>query len=328
MSGAPVGTAPAASDARPVLFRHRAEFAALRTALAGLGALPWRRATAVGAALGRAGYRPLGIRRDVVEAQIAAAFPDWTPADVRDVAEASYASLGRTTVEAALLPALGTEGVLARFAEVEGWDVLEAARAEGRGVILVTGHLGNWEVGGSYVAARGVPIDGIARQQENPLFDRFLTSTRERLGMRVVWDGEAVRRAPRALHEGRVVAFLVDQGTLGLASTWVPFFGRPAKTPRGPAVFALRLGAPVVFGAALRRPDGRFRLGFERVPVTPAGDRERDVDAIVAAYTATLERWVRLAPEQYFWQHRRWKHQPAPGDRGLAAPEALEAPAA
>ncbi len=308
------------ADTRPVVARHRIEFAALRTAIAGLGALPWQRAAAVGAALGRAGYRPFGIRRDVVVAQIAAAFPEWPRARVAEVAAASYASLGRTTIEAALLPALGARGVLDLFAEVEGWDVLEAARAEGRGVIVVTGHLGNWEVGGSYVAARGIPIDGIARQQENPLFDRFLTTTRERLGMRVVWDGDAVRRTPRALRDGHVVAFLVDQGTLGLASTWVPFFGRLAKTPRGPAVFALRLGAPIVFAAAVRRPDGRFHLGFERVPVTSTGDRERDVDTIVASYTATLERWVRRTPEQYFWQHRRWKHQPAPGDRRIAAP--------
>ncbi len=316
MTAAPGAAAapPAAPAARPVVWRHRAEMAALRTALGALGALPWQRAAAVGAALGRAGYRPLGIRRDVAEAQIAAAFPEFTPARVQAVAEASYASLGRTTVEAALMPRLGPAGVLRLFARVDGWEVLEAARAEGRGVIVVTGHLGNWELGGSYVAARGIPIDGVARQQENPLFDTFLTGTRERLGMRVVWDGEAVRRTPRALKEGRVVALVVDQGAAGLASTWVPFFGRPAKTPRGPAVFALRLGAPLVFGASIRQPDGRFVLGFERVPVAPTGDRERDVDAIVAAYTATLERWVRRYPEQYFWQHRRWKYQPAPGE--------------
>ena len=302
----PVSTA----DPRLVVFRHRAEFAALRAALAGLGALPWRWATAIGAALGRAGYRPLGIRRAVVLEQIAAAFPEWSAERVHAVAVASYASLGRTTIEAALLPALGADGVRGLFADVESWEVLDAARAEGRGVILVTGHLGNWEVGGAYIAVRGVPIDGIARQQENPLFDHFLTRTRERLGLRVVWDGEAVRRTPRALHAGHVVAFLVDQGAAGLASTWVPFFGRLAKTPRGPAVFALRLGAPIVFGAALRRPDGRFRLVFERVPVAPTGDRERDIETIVAAYTATLERWVRQIPEQYFWQHRRWKYPP------------------
>jgi KDO2-lipid IV(A) lauroyltransferase len=301
-------------DARPVVRRHRVEFGAFRTALAALSALPWERAARLGAALGRAGYRPLGIRREVVLEQIAAALPEFSPERVREVAEASYASLGRTSVETALLPGLGPERVRALFSRADGWDVLEEARAEGRGVLVVTGHLGNWELGGAYVAARGIPIDAVARQQENPLFDRFLTETRERLGVQVVWDGDAARRTPRALRENRVVAMVVDQGAAGLASTWVPFFGRPAKTPRGPAVFALRLGVPLVFGASVRQPDGRFALHLERVPYEVTGDRERDVDHIVAAYTATLERWVRRHPEQYFWQHRRWKYQPAPGE--------------
>ena len=310
---APALEPTAAGDARapraPTL-AHRLEYAALRSAIGGLGALPWSRATAVGAWLGRIGYAPAGVRRGVVERQIAAAFPEFTPARVREVARASYESLGRTTVEAALMPRLGRRGVLELFERVEGWELLEAARARGRGAIVVTGHLGNWELGGSYVAARGIPIDGIARQQANPLFDDFLTDTRQRLGMDVVWDGHAVRRTPRSLRENRVVAMVSDQGALGLASTYVPFFGRPAKTPRGPAVFALRLGVPILFAVSLRLPNGSFRLVFEPVAFEQTGDRDRDVDAIVTAYTRSLERWVRAHPEQYFWQHRRWKHQP------------------
>ena len=174
----------------------------------------------------------------------------------------------------------------------------------------MTGHLGNWELAGAYVAARGIPLDAIARRMKNPLFDEYLTDTRSRIGMHVVHDAEAVRRTPRSLRDGRAVAFLADQGVLGLASTFVPFFGRPAKTPRGPAVFALRLDVPVVFGVALRQPSGKYRLVFEPVAVENTGDRDRDVDAIVARYTATLERWVRRYPEQYFWHHRRWKRQP------------------
>ncbi len=289
---------------------HRAEYYALRGALGAIGTLRWRRATAIGAALGRLGYAPLGIRRGVVERQIAAAFPEWSDEQVRTTAVASFESLGRTAVETALMPSLGRDGVLDLFERADGWDVLESARAEGKGVIVITGHLGNWELGGSYVAARGVPIDGIARGQANPLFDRYLTDTRQRLGMRIVHDAEAVRRTPRALRDGRVVAFLFDQGALGLASTYVPFFGRPAKTPRGPAVFALRLGAPVVFAVSLRQPSGRFVLSFERVPTVDTGDRERDVDTMVARFNAVLESWVRRAPSQYFWQHRRWRHQP------------------
>jgi KDO2-lipid IV(A) lauroyltransferase len=106
-----------------------------------------------------------------------------------------------------------------------------------------------------------------------------------------------------------MVAFVMDQGAAGLASTWVKFFGRLAKTPRGAATFALRLGSPVIFLVALREPDGRFTAHFERVPVRETGDKNADVDRIVADYTAVLERWVREAPEQYFWHHRRWKHQ-------------------
>jgi Kdo2-lipid IVA lauroyltransferase/acyltransferase len=215
----PAGSPTPAAAARTPRPSHRAEYAALRAAIGALGALPWRQATALGARLGRLGYSPTGVRRGVVERQIAACLRDLTPDQVRATAVASYESLGRTAIEAALLPKLGRQGVLDLFAHVEGWEHLEAARAQGRGVIVVTGHLGNWEIGGSYVAARGVPIDGIARRMANPLFDDFLTRTRERLGMRVVWDGEAVRRTPRALKEGRVVAFLVDQGGGGRAGT-------------------------------------------------------------------------------------------------------------
>jgi len=144
---------------------------------------------------------------------------------------------------------------------------------------------------------------------ENPLFDRYLNETRQRIGMTVIHDADAVRRVPRAMREQHGIAFLVDQGAVGLASTWVPFFGRYAKTPRGPAVFALRLKAPLLFACALRQPNGRFVMHFEPIPVESTGTLDADVDRIVASYTSTLERWVRRAPEQYFWHHRRWKHQ-------------------
>jgi KDO2-lipid IV(A) lauroyltransferase len=272
--------------------------------------MSWRRAGDLGARLGRLAHRPLGIRRGVVERQIAAAFPELGRRGVLRVARDAYEHLGRVSIEAALLPSLGPGRVLDLFDGADGWEHVEQAMAAGRGLIIVAGHLGNWELAGSYCAARGMPLDVIARRMANPLFDRYVTETRSRLGMVVVHDGDAVRRTPRALREGRAVAFLADQGVLGLASTYVPFFGRPAKTPRGPAVFALRFKVPVLFGVALRQPSGLYRMAFEPVPVAPSGDRERDTDAIVASYTATLERWVRKAPEQYFWHHRRWKRQP------------------
>lgn len=306
----PMPPVPAEAPARAPTAAHRAEFALLRGTIRALAALPWSTAASVGARLGLLGYAPFRVRRRVVERQVAFAFPEKPADEVRRIARAAYESLGRTTIEAALLPRLTRDELLALLPEVEGYEHVERAMADGRGLIIVAGHLGNWELGAAYVAARGVPLDAIVRRQGNPLFDRYLNDTRRAAGMRVVYDAEAVRRTPRTLKSGGAVGFLVDQGVLGLASTFVPFFGRLAKTPRGPAVFALRLGAPVVFAAALRRPDGRFRLVFEPVTVEPTGDRDADVDRIVAAYTATLERWVRREPGQYFWHHKRWKRQP------------------
>lgn len=298
-----------AAEAMHPSFSHRAEYAALRGAVAAMERLSFRRAGSIGERIGRFVYRPLGIRRAVVERQLTAAFPDLSPAEIERIARAAYANLGRTSVETAILPSCDPEQIIELFEDVQGWNIVEALLSRGKGLIIVTGHLGNWELGGAYAAARGLPIDAVARHMANPLFDRYLTRTRQRIGMSVVHDEEAVRRVPRSLRGGRAVAFLVDQGAVGLASTWVPFFGRYAKTPRGPAVFALRLDTPIVFGVALRRPSGRFQLSFEHIEARDTGDREADVDRIVADYTATLERWVRRAPEQYFWHHRRWKHQ-------------------
>lgn len=292
-----------------VRLRETLEYGLLRGTVGALGRLSFRHAGGVGAWLGGLGYRPFGVRRVVVERQIAAAFPEWPRAEVERVAYEAYASLGRTSVEAAVLPRYGPREVLELFEGDEGWECVEAALAAGNGLLLVSGHLGNWELGGAYLAARGIPVDAIARHMANPYVDGYITRTRHRLGMRVVHDERAVREVPRAVRGNRAVAMLVDQGTVGLASSWVKFFGRWAKTPRGPATFALRLGAPIVFGAAIRQPSGRYRMHLEAVPTDATGDRDADIDRIVAAYTATLERWVRRYPGQYFWHHRRWKHQ-------------------
>lgn len=311
------------SGERPGLvaaLQDRAEYYGLRATMGMLERMPWDVACTAGERLAELGYRPFGIRRGTVERQVAAAFPERSKDEVAAISRKSYRHLGRTTIESALLPSVGREKVLELVETVEGWDVLADAVAAGRGVILVTGHLGNWELGGAYIAARGVPVGAIVRRMSNPRFERYLNDTRRSMGVEVIHDADAVRRAPRALREGKMIAFLADQGVKGLASTFVPFFGRPAKTPRGPAVFALRMGIPIVFGAAIRQPNGRYRFTFERIAVTDTGDRDEDVDRIVADYTLVLERWVRSAPEQYFWHHRRWRRQPPGTPRELGEP--------
>jgi KDO2-lipid IV(A) lauroyltransferase len=294
---------------RPTLV-HRIEYGALRLFSGALSLLPVRAASRTAGAFTELGYSPFGIRRGVTERQIAAAFPEWSAKRVEEVARESYRNLGRVAIEATLLSRGTATDVLALFGPSPTWSVVEAALARGKGVILVAGHLGNWELSGAYVAARGVPVYPIARGMSNPLSDAYFRRTRERLGMHIMHDQEAVRRVPRVLRGGHTVGFLSDQATVGLASTYVPFFGRPAKTPRGAGVFALRGDYPVVLIQALRQPEGRYEFVAEEIPVTHSGDRDRDVDDVMLRFSQALERMVRQYPGQYFWQHRRWKHQP------------------
>ena len=289
---------------------HWVEYALLRCVVALLSPFGIRRASNIGARIGALGYWPLGIRRGVVTRHLAACFPELDDADRALLARQSYEHLGRVAMESALMSRLGPESLRALFERVEGWEVIERGRARGKGLVLVAGHLGNWELSGACLSALGVPLAAVAKRQLNPLADAFVNRTRRRLGMVVVFDDEAVRKLPRLLKDGYGIGLLADQAGLG-AATFVPFFGRPARTPRGPAVFALRFGAPLIYVVAARQPNGRFTLHLEEVDVQSTGNLEADVDATVTRFTAVLEKWVRRYPGQYLWAHRRWKRQPA-----------------
>lgn len=289
--------------------KHRVEYALLRVVTFLVRLMPLPLARRVGEGAGRLGYA-LGIRRHVAERQVAAVFPGLGAREVARIARQSYANLGRIAIELTLLPYLGDRALAALFEDEGDLRVITDLRDQYGSVVACTGHVGNWELSGAYVALRGVPIDGVARHLANPLVDGYVMRTRSRTGMRIIFDSDAVRKLPRGIKQGRVCGLIADQGVLGLASTYVPFFGRPAKTPRGPAVFALRFKLPVVFAAAVLQPSGKYRFVAERIEVQETGNREADVDAIITSFTHALERLVRRYPDQYFWQHRRWKRQP------------------
>jgi KDO2-lipid IV(A) lauroyltransferase len=310
---------------RQAAVTHRLEMAAVRTLVAIVGRLPLELARRVGVALGRFAYWPLGIRRRVVLRQIHGAFPGLEATEVRRIARASYEHFGRSVVEVALLGRLEAGQIMTWFEGADDLTAFDDAVRAGNGIVAVTGHLGSWELTAAYFAARGHKIDVIARHMQNPLFDAYLTATRERYGVRVVYDDDAVRQIPRALRDGRVVALVSDQGVKGLASAFVQFFGRPAKTPRGAAVFAHRFESPAMFFAAVRRPSGKYWMHVRPIPIGRGGDREREIDATVAAYTRILESFVRRYPEQYFWLHRRWRRQPPDTPAELRDPVAVAA---
>ena len=300
-----------------MLLRYRVEYIAFRVALACLGTFPERCALATGGGLGWFAGTVLRIRRRVTDENLARAFPE-RDRNWRDrVARASYTNLGREAVASFRFGRESAERIRARTADPIGMDAVLDAVATGRGAILVTGHLGNWELAGAAVAARGVPIDAVAVRQANRLFDEALTRNRAALGMNLIRRSEAPREVLRSLRVGRVPGLLADQDARG-AGVFVDFLGRPASTPRGPAVFALRAGVPLFLGTCMPRPGlpGRYLCEVEEIRAERTGNLEQDVRRLTEAHAAALASRVRQRPEHYLWQHRRWRTAPEPSVQG------------
>lgn len=295
---------------RPSL-QHRAEYALTRAAEAALGALSPAASRRFGAALGALVHSPLRIRRDVVGENLRLAFPDADDDWIRKTTREAYRHLGREATAMARLSTLDPRTV-AEMVDIPAgdWAAFGEARAEGKGVLLVTGHYGNWEMAAAAIAARGVPIEAIVKRQSNPLVDRRIEEARRALGIEIVDMGRASRRVPRALLANHTVGIVGDQDARH-HGVWVPFFGVPASTYRGPAAFALKLGSPLFAAVARRLPDGRYLLSGERIDTRATGDDEADTVRITAAIAAHLEGEIRKDPTQYFWFHKRWKTRPS-----------------
>ena len=291
---------------------HRAEYLLARGLESLVAALPERAADRLGAGVGALAHGPLAIRRSTVEENLRLAFPDATEEWIRQAARAAYLHLGRETAAILRLSLLDAEAVVARTQiPPADWEGFQAGLAEGKGALLVTGHFGNWEIAAAALAARGIRMAAIVKRMGNRLVDARLELLRRRLGVETIEMHEAPRLVPRVLRTGGVVGIVGDQDARR-SGIFVPFFGRPASTHRGPALFALRFDAPVFASAARRLPgkEARYEVYGHRVPVLRTGDLETDVVHLTRELAAALEAEVRRAPEQYFWFHRRWKTPP------------------
>jgi len=235
-------------------------------------------------------------------------------AELRQIAAACYRHLGKCLMEFIRLPALSVEDVK-RMVELRGAEHMEAALAAGKGVILLTGHLGNWEMLGARLTAEGYPLNAIARPQRDDRLTAYISRTREGRGMRVLHQEVAVRRSLAALRRKEVVGILLDQNA-GDDGLFVDFFGHLASTAPGAAAFALRTGAAVVPAFGWRSPDDAHTAAIEApLPLIRTGDRYQELLLNTAHYTKVIEEAIRAHPEQWFWLHKRWKSRP-PEERG------------
>lgn len=305
------------------------EYAGLRAVEGALSVLSSSAARWAGRGLGLVA-RAAGVRRAVVEEQVRAAFPERSEGWVERTIRACYGHfgeevaaivrLGRSGPEALVERTAGTDELRRVWGEATGWGPAEGRGAAGtsRGGLIVTGHLGNWELAGAAVAGSGIPISAVVKGIRNEHVNRHLTELRGRLGMETLDMAEASQGVPEALERGRAVALVADQDARE-SGVFVPFLGRPASTYRGPALLALRHRVPLLFGVMVREGEG-WRVSLEPV-WEPGGESERrpggdPVRSLTRGWVARLERAVRAHPEQYFWLHRRWKTRPTGSERG------------
>lgn len=239
-------------------------------------------------------------------------FPDRDAAWARRTARECYRLLGRNLAEVLHLPRLG-EGWIRQHVRFEGREHFDAARAEGRGVIALTFHFGNWELAGAVYPRLGIPVAAVAFPQTNRRLDVLIRRNREAAGMKVVYTGHrGTARILRWLESGGVVGLLADQNA-GAAGFRLPFLGRHASVSRAPAVLSRRTGAPLLPHFFLREPVDRFCMKiFPPIRVPDTGNAERDLEAATREWLAVQEEMVRKHPEHYFWLHRRWKHYENP----------------
>jgi Kdo2-lipid IVA lauroyltransferase/acyltransferase len=272
-----------------------------------LARLPARVGLWVGSRLGDLVWLALSRRRAMTLENLTRALGrERSAAQLRRLARRSFEHLGMNLVEACVFFFRPTSVLLSRV-ELCGMEHVHAAASQGRGILLLTAHYGNWELLAASHALSVFSLSVVVRPLDDPVIDRVVERFRRRSGVELITKRRGLRDILEALRRGRMVGILLDQNAARSEGVFAPFFGVPASTSKALAVISLRTGAPVV-PVFIRRVEGqrhRVEVG-QSVPVPPTGD----VVDYTAAFNRAIEAAIRRAPEQWFWMHNRWRTQP------------------
>lgn len=237
------------------------------------------------------------------------AFPHWDESRRLRTARGVYAHFGQVIFDILWLQQRTRDEIMA-LVHVEGAEDARAALALGRGSAMATGHIGNWELSGVLFGWLFGPSGVVARPLDNPFLDARLVAFRQKSGNTVIYKRQALGQALRMLRDGKGVAFVVDQNVQADEGIFVDFFGRSAASTTATAALAVRVGCPILMGWAELLGDGRYVLHLEVIRPRAETDRAAEVERLTQELAHRIEAWVRSAPEQWLWLHRRWKTRP------------------
>ena len=301
---------------RPSL-RHAVEYAFVWVFIHMLRVLPRGMARVLGAGIAATAFMLHSRLRRVGRRNLELAFPNLSTVEREEILRKEYRHLGWLLAEFCQMSSY-TREYTSRMIRYEGLEHYLAARERGKGVLVLTGHLGAWELSSFYHSLAGYPMGMVIRRLDNPLVDSLVNKVRCQHGNRVLHKDDFARGLIAAMRAGETVGILMDTNMTPPQGVFVRFFGIEACTASGLARVALKTGAAVLPGFMLwEESAGQYVLRFgEELVLESTGDTEADAVSNTAQFTRVIEETIRRYPDQWLWMHRRWKTRPA-GEESL-----------
>jgi len=264
----------------------------------------------IAGALGAFIYTVLGFRRGIVRENLTKAFPAESLGRLNDVARDVYRNVAASLCELLWFPSLTPEQ-LEDLVELDDRELFLALHRKGKGIVIVTAHVGNWELISPAVFLKtDIRVHALYKPQSNRLIDEKIAERRTRFGTAVVPMGLGVREILRALQQGDAVLVAADQSA-PKESIHLEFFGRSVPVFQGPAAFSLKAEAPMISVFAIRKPDGHYMLRCKQVPTDDLTYSDEAIHTLTQRHLTITEAVIREYPGQWMWTHRRWKHADA-----------------
>jgi KDO2-lipid IV(A) lauroyltransferase len=267
---------------------------------------------AVARGVSRVGFALARRHRRIAMESLSKAFgKEKSPQEIERIARDCYYSMAATAVEFFMF--MRHHERIKQYVEIQGLEHLKAALSKGKGVVAISAHFGSFPLLLSRLALEGIKIHTVLRHMRDPGLDKVLEAKRDRLGVGSIYTQprtECVNQCLKALRQNEVVFVQLDQN-FGTAGVFVDFFGVKAATATGPVIFSLRTGAPIVpmFIYRLEGPRHKIEI-LPMMELEAEGDREAVVFSMVERLTKLIEGYIRRAPHEWGWIHKRWKARP------------------
>ena len=276
-----------------------------------LNFLPRHAAISVGGSLGKLAFLLIHDARRRTLSNLSQAFGDEkNEKELRELGSKVFENVGKNVADAVRLKKMKWEDI-DRIVEIEGLEHFDQAYGLGKGLIALTGHIGNFELLAAWFSLRGYNVSVIGRELYDPRLDRLLVENRESVGLENIPTRAGVKPIIRALKAGRTLGVLADQDSTQVRGVFVNFFGRPARTPVGPILLPYKTASPIIPMAIVRTQKNRYKIIVKPpVVLTFSEDREKDILDVTQRCTKVLELIIREYPDQWLWMHARWKHKP------------------